>query len=507
MKIMKKNGGVGEPGGKPRLSKPGKKKEEKKSDGMAALFGDTLCPCIGFDNIEGETTITFDKLSLAMGDDDDDDDDDEKHTDKKGKGKNDKKSKPTADDDDIDDDNDDDDDDDVDDDDDNDDEKDEKKKEDGDDDDDDDDKKEQAAAIITSAPSPAPTATKPLHKTKPEQVSLLQTPHHHHSKGDDGDEEGHDQEKKKGHDEEEDKKKEEPKKSPKKANKSKKTKKGKKPSKVLAKVVSYPADLGARCEAWDNGRHPLCKEGQTPGFSNGWCSQQWCFVDPCNCQLPVLPKMSGYIPDARYRGKPLFYSYATCGGEDMYSKVQPELGKMGCQCIGFDNVPGETEVVLKGKKYSYPAEIGGSCRAWDAKIHPECEGKHPPSWCRARWCYVDPCSCNLETAPKVTMYFPAATFTGKSLYYSYETCDSKDTFTEEHNLRACVNQEDEKECLSLERPDGEQKCAWTGKKCIGAELVNHPLCESLASTERGAAYQPAFLSSASILATVAAFFA
>eukprot|EP00445_Apocalathium_hangoei_P004821 CAMPEP_0203861892 /NCGR_PEP_ID=MMETSP0359-20131031/13278_1 /ASSEMBLY_ACC=CAM_ASM_000338 /TAXON_ID=268821 /ORGANISM="Scrippsiella Hangoei, Strain SHTV-5" /LENGTH=366 /DNA_ID=CAMNT_0050779205 /DNA_START=54 /DNA_END=1154 /DNA_ORIENTATION=+ len=250
--------------------------------------------------------------------------------------------------------------------------------------------------------------------------------------------------------------------------------------------VAYPADLGARCEKWDDGVHSACKEGQTPGFGNGWCAQSWCFVDPCNCDIPVMPKMTKYVPDARFLGKPLYWSYATCGGEDMFSDELPEIGAAGCRCIGFDNIPGETEIVVPGddrrpdQVVLYPAEIGGTCKAWDHKVHPECtKGAESPSWCQQRWCYVDPCSCSLKAPPKVTTYLPDATFAGKSLYYSYETCGHADTFTKTYNIHACVNQDSEEKCLKLESKDGAQKCAWIGSSCLGAELVSHPSCTKL----------------------------
>jgi len=240
-------------------------------------------------------------------------------------------------------------------------------------------------------------------------------------------------------------------------------------------AVAYPADLGARCEAWDNGRHADCKEGATPGFGESWCAQTWCYVDPCNCKIPVLPKMSTYSPDALYRGKPIFFSYATCGGEDMWTKGVPEVGTPGCRCIGFDNVPGTTEMRIEGKDVAYPAEVGGSCQAWDKGTHPACKSDKPPKWCHESWCYVDPCSCELEgdVPPKVSMYLPKATFTGKGLYYSYETCEGKDFFTKSVHKQACVNQLEASDCDALPR------CAWTGNKCLGAELVNHPLCQDV----------------------------
>jgi hypothetical protein len=77
------------------------------------------------------------------------------------------------------------------------------------------------------------------------------------------------------------------------------------------------------------------------------------------------------------------------------------------------------------------------------------------------------------------MYLSEATFTGKSLYYSYETCGSKDTFTTIHNKEACVNQDTKEDCMELTLKSGTSKCAWTDGKCVGAELVNHPLCKKV----------------------------
>lgn len=250
--------------------------------------------------------------------------------------------------------------------------------------------------------------------------------------------------------------------------------------------VDFPADLGARCEKWDNGVHPDCKEGETPGLGNDWCGQAWCFVDACNCNTPVLPKTSVYVPDARYRGRPVFYSYATCGGADLIAKELPEDGATSCRCIGFDNIPGTTEITIGDKNVDYPAEIGGSCKAWDWDVHPLCQqGTASPPWCKARWCYVDPCSCSLDASPKVTMYLPESSFTGKALYYSYETCGAKDTFTNTHNREACVNQDSKEACLEVKWDSGVAKCGWAGRKCLGAELVGHPLCKEVVAGEVG----------------------
>jgi len=238
--------------------------------------------------------------------------------------------------------------------------------------------------------------------------------------------------------------------------------------------LTYPADIGARCEAWDDKRHFQCKDGEKPGAGNGWCGQSWCYVDSCNCAIDVLPKIASlYNTEATYRGKPLFWSYATCGGKDEFTTKAPKLGKPVCRCIGFAGVAGSTEISFKGgSKGEYPADLGATCSAWDKGRHPECQGDEASPWCRASWCYVDPCECDLpgDIVPKISAYLPDATFTGKNLYYSYETCGSADTWTEKHNVDACVNQDDEADCTRLSR------CAWTGSRCLGTELVDHPLC-------------------------------
>jgi hypothetical protein len=79
------------------------------------------------------------------------------------------------------------------------------------------------------------------------------------------------------------------------------------------KELPYPADLGAHCEAWDLAYHPEC-----PGET--WCSKKWCYVDPCNCDgIPALPKPSTYIPGGLFQGRPVHFSYATCGAKDSYT--------------------------------------------------------------------------------------------------------------------------------------------------------------------------------------------
>jgi len=250
--------------------------------------------------------------------------------------------------------------------------------------------------------------------------------------------------------------------------------------------VTYPADLGSRCEPWEATRHPSCLPGGDPGPGKGWCAESWCFVDPCNCKTKVVPEPSDMAPDTTFRGKPLYYSYEACGSKNFWNNKPLSLGKPNCRCVGFDNFPGTTEVDWKDPNTSvvttieYPADMGGTCRKWDNNVHPMCKGEgEKPKWCSERWCYVDPCSCDLGEMPRVTMYQPHATYRGKSLFYSYGTCGSEDYFTKTLNLEACVNQPTQEKCLRLTVRNGIQKCAWTGSECLGAELVSHPLCKHL----------------------------
>lgn len=255
--------------------------------------------------------------------------------------------------------------------------------------------------------------------------------------------------------------------------------------------VPYPADLGGRCEAWDLKKHPSC-----PGAA--WCKQEWCYVDPCNCKtVAVLPKPSIYLPGGQYKGKPVHFSYATCGGKDSYSsakekkKTQQDIAKTcavkvdsskwgadNCRCIGISPQPGTTKVKIENKMVAFPADTGAVCNAWEKDNHPDCDRDDAPDWCSQAWCYVDPCSCKLATPPKVSSYLPSSTYQDKPIYYSYATCGEKDNWTG-GNRQACVNQKTGGACMRYD------KCAWTGKECLGKELV-----EVCGLEDKSAAWSP-----------------
>mmetsp|Transcript_10872 Transcript_10872/g.19350 ORF Transcript_10872/g.19350 Transcript_10872/m.19350 type:complete len:682 (-) Transcript_10872:45-2090(-) len=263
--------------------------------------------------------------------------------------------------------------------------------------------------------------------------------------------------------------------------------------------VEYPADLGARCAAWDDGLEPVsCQAGQDPGQGNGWCAHKWCFVDPCSCDIPVKPKKSSYLSDGTYQGKPIFYSYATCGGTDTWNGDQAtpmteaeaslcsqnvsdsNYGKDECKCIGIDGEPGFSNVSISGTLVTYPAATGTSCKAWDLENNPDCVGNrtHIPDWCAKAWCYVDPCSCSLAIPPKTSSYLPNASVQGHTVYYSYDSCGSVDSWTAENHATACVNQNSKSDCLLLD------KCGWDVDEevCMGKDILEECISTTTVTT-------------------------
>lgn len=122
----------------------------------------------------------------------------------------------------------------------------------------------------------------------------------------------------------------------------------------------FPAELGTSCKAWDDKSHPLCKSSSPPDF----CKQRWCFVDPCNCDLPGTDKQSSstYLSTWTYHKKPLHYSYETCGSTidpwlnfDTAPVPQPHvtakcsepehgIGSPTCPCVGIAGRPGHVHL-------------------------------------------------------------------------------------------------------------------------------------------------------------------
>jgi len=279
--------------------------------------------------------------------------------------------------------------------------------------------------------------------------------------------------------------------------------------------VEYTLEAGASCDAWDKGVHPDCLEDPAPQ----WCHQKWCYVDPCTCNIEVLPKMTKM--GLEYQGKSAYWSYATCGGMDLYTaqmstdacvqnkdaascSSDPKCGWDGkrcggkelietcassssldatiygeedCRCVGIGGRgPGKAFMNVDEKtKAAYPPDVGSECKAWEQDVHPECKNGGGPSWCSSKWCYVDPCKCKTKAPPKAVMEANShMRFQGKTAYWSYATCGSTDTWSTSGQGQYCVNQKTESECTAM------KKCAWTGKECMGVALAS--ICKEQAAT-------------------------
>lgn len=112
--------------------------------------------------------------------------------------------------------------------------------------------------------------------------------------------------------------------------------------------------------------------------------------------------------------------------------------------------------------FPFPQEYGSSCKAWDETAHPACkDATHPPSWCHADWCYVDP-SCVDGTQPEESDIRQTVHFGKQELYYSYAACGAVDTATPE----SCLLR-DKPSCLNT------PSCAWQAAD----ELCQSALCQ------------------------------
>jgi hypothetical protein len=81
--------------------------------------------------------------------------------------------------------------------------------------------------------------------------------------------------------------------------------------------VPYDPNVGSECKPWEMEAHPDCKKD---GAKPAWCSESWCYVDPCKCNIAVPPKaVMSVATYERFQGKTAYWSYATCGSVDHWS--------------------------------------------------------------------------------------------------------------------------------------------------------------------------------------------
>lgn len=209
----------------------------------------------------------------------------------------------------------------------------------------------------------------------------------------------------------------------------------------------YPASLGSSCQAWDEGKYPGSCDTASP---EDWCSQPWCYVDVEKCVVDSGPFESAYLPNGGYHGGSLYYSYVTCDGTNTYDSLKKKkapaaarkknkaapggYGLAECQCVAIEGIDGIVPVTIDGKEVPglYPAEIGSSCTPWDEGKYPaSCDTSSPEDWCSQAWCYVDSENCVVSDGPYESDYLASATFHGKTLFYSYVTCNATNTYDAE----------------------------------------------------------------------------
>jgi hypothetical protein len=129
-------------------------------------------------------------------------------------------------------------------------------------------------------------------------------------------------------------------------------------------------------------------------------------------------------------------SFTSDGGPVLLEDCQ-SFGAPGCRCVGAE-YPGEGDISVAAvlvsasgeaaagssgaRPATFPASLGSRCKAWDNASHPLCQAGRGGAWCNKKWCFVDPGSCNVSTAPRATTYLPEASFRGRQLHYSFATC-------------------------------------------------------------------------------------
>jgi hypothetical protein len=148
----------------------------------------------------------------------------------------------------------------------------------------------------------------------------------------------------------------------------------------------------------------------------------------------------------------LFFSYATCGGDNSFN----DAGLDTCKCqktpdphkyasdtegkviahtgLNDDGTPKET---------LYPTSYGFNfCNKWDKFLPPDCADEDgtplsgAPDFCGRKWCFVESDKCTGTKdkegadAPPVASGFFKREGETDVYFYSYETCGDEDTYTD-----------------------------------------------------------------------------
>ena len=287
-------------------------------------------------------------------------------------------------------------------------------------------------------------------------------------------------------------------------------------------VVPYPASYGVgTCAAHDAATEPYCADADGASLPDApdWCLSAWCWVDPAACDVASDPSSYFHIDDV---DATLYYSYDTCGDVNTFADSEEDAQACNeehsevvashcggavqadarCPCVDwsddlqsraqFESADGSALVVPLDavgddgvtEDYSYALGYGSAaCAAHDATHAPYCADAAgapldpAPDWCASNWCWVDPQNCILADAagnavPAVASSYFHMDGQAASRYYSYETCQHENTFSDtDLDPQACNDEHSEvvaDHCLTVGAPDALDSCP-----CISTP-VPHP---------------------------------
>jgi len=99
----------------------------------------------------------------------------------------------------------------------------------------------------------------------------------------------------------------------------------------------YTAQYGEYCLAWPDPAWSECynmTDRQVPEQNqvdqNSWCLNPWCYIDPCKCDAPDMVASSAF--ESHNLGE-IFYSYAACGSQDLWTtdNTDKAIGSASCE--------------------------------------------------------------------------------------------------------------------------------------------------------------------------------
>jgi hypothetical protein len=88
------------------------------------------------------------------------------------------------------------------------------------------------------------------------------------------------------------------------------------------KSVEVEAGFGSTCGQWHAEAHGEASCKKSPN-STTHCDAMWCYVDQRDCADKFEPTVSSYLPDAKFGGHTIGYSYITCGSEPPPTTAPP----------------------------------------------------------------------------------------------------------------------------------------------------------------------------------------